>query len=298
LPGIVAAALGDLSLYAPIDTRWESFFAGTLLLAAFLASERAFRQRGYAVLIFAGVLWGLLVLTNPVTVLLLAGWALAAVLLQPRGRRAAEFRRPAILCGVALLVIAPWIGRNYSRFGSFIFVRDNLGIELYTSNNPCAAPAISENIQSGCHARTHPNPTAAVAAQLRDAGEVQYNRARLRDALDWISAHPAAFLNLTVRRLRLFWLPELDPAWPILLVWVITLASVPGLWLISKQNPVAAWFIASAWLLFPLVYYVTQFDSRYRYPILWTSLLPAGCAILETGRKLFALFKTQTPRAT
>ena len=36
LPGILAAALGVISLFAPIDTRMESFLCGTLLIFAWL----------------------------------------------------------------------------------------------------------------------------------------------------------------------------------------------------------------------------------------------------------------------
>jgi hypothetical protein len=35
-------------------------------------------------------------------------------------------------------------------------------------------------------------------------------------------------------------------------------------------------FILGVWLLYPPVYYVMVSMDRYRYPILWTSLLPAG----------------------
>ena len=35
-------------------------------------------------------------------------------------------------------------------------------------------------------------------------------------------------------------------------------------------------FLAAVWLLYPLMYYVVVSSDRYRYPILWTSLLAAG----------------------
>ena len=36
----------------------------------------------------------------------------------------------------------------------------------------------------------------------------------------------------------------------------------------------------------PAIYYLIQSDPRYRYPIYWTSLLPAGCALTETLLKM------------
>lgn len=36
------------------------------------------------------------------------------------------------------------------------------------------------------------------------------------------------------------------------------------------------YFIVAVWLIYPTMYYVMVSSDRYRYPILWTSLLPAG----------------------
>lgn len=289
LPGISAAILGAFSLYAPIDTRWESFLVGFLLLLAFLFSERAFRNQRRAEAFVAGGLWGLLILTNPVTVLLLAAWPLVLIFSQSQSQRARAIRLFSAMAGVALLITSFWIVRNYARFGAFIFVRDNLGLELSVSNNDCAAPSLRENIQSGCHARLHPNPNAAVAAQLVASGEVPFNRARLHDAFTWIRTHRVAFFTLSVRRLRLFWFPTVYRWWEALAVWTVTLLSFVGLGFIARKNQTLTMLLLSAWICFPLVYYITQFDPRYRYPIFWTSLLPAGYAITEILRKLSVL---------
>lgn len=286
LPGIVAAGLGTVSLYAPIDTRWEAFFVGLLLMFSYFVMVRSFDSPRVKSVMIAGVLWGALVLSNPVLVLLLFVWPLCWIARQPKPRRAKIARHFGLTASVALLVISPWIVRNYLRFDTFIFVRDNLGLELSVSNNPCAAPTIGENIQSGCHARTHPNISTAVAAQLAAGGEVAFNRAKLREALNWISSHPGAFSSLTLRRFRLFWFPNLDRWWEAALVWTVTLLSFAGLWLLATKNSLAAWLIGTAWLLFPLIYYITQFEPRYRYPIYWTSLLPAGYALTEISKRL------------
>jgi hypothetical protein len=218
-------------------------------------------------------------------VLLLIAWPLCCVFFSLSERRK-NARRLVLLMGAALLVVSPWIIRNYVRFGTFIFVRDNLGLELYTGNNDCAAADLKANIRSGCHAQTHPNPTAAIAAQLATAGELPFYRAKLREALDWISTHRAAFLRLTVQRFRLFWFPDADRIGESVLVWVITLLSFPGVFLVARENRCAACVMATAWLLFPLIYYLVPFEPRYRYPIYWTSLLPAGYALSAAFRKL------------
>jgi len=285
LAGILAAALGTFSLYAPIDTRWESFFAGTLLLVAYLLSDLVFRDGTITTTIITGGLWGVLILTNPVVVLLLPAWLLCLPL-RSRPLSVSHLRRAAVILSLAILIVSPWIARNYLRFGAFVFVRDNLGLELYTGNNSCAAPDLRINIQSGCHAKTHPNVNSAIAAQLAAIGEVQFYRAKMHQALEWIESHRAAFLRLTAQRFRLFWFPEADHLWEAVLVWIVTVLSIPGLWVIAQKNPSVACVIGTAWLLFPLVYYVIPFEPRYRYPIYWASLLASGCALAAAWQKL------------
>jgi hypothetical protein len=297
LPGIVAAVLGTVSLYTPIDTRWESFLAGLLLLFAFLATERSLScSRGGPAPFVAGALWGVLILTNPVVVLLLFGWAACWIWAQRQEERPTVIRRSVMIAAVAFIIVSPWIARNYARFGAFIFVRDCLGIQLQTGNNPCAAPTLRQILQSGCHARSGPNINAAVAAQLAAVGEVQFNRVKLHETLDWIATNRITFLNLSIRRFRLFWFPDLDHPWQSALVWTVTLLSFAGLCLILRTNP-AGWPIGVTWLLFPLIYYLSPFETRYRYPILWTSLLPAGHALVEIWRRL-PILRPPPPRSS
>jgi hypothetical protein len=288
LPGIIAASLGTLSLYSPIDTRWEPFLAGLLLLLAFLATERSLVTQSGAATLGAGALWGVSILTNPVLVLLLVAWPVCWIWSQRPEDRAKCFQRFLIIAALGLIVVSPWIVRNYARFGAIIFVRDCLGMQLQNANNSCAAPALREHIQSGCHARSGPNVNAAFAAQLVAAGEVPFNRTKLHEALHWMAANRAAFLVLTARRLRLFWFPDLDDPWETALVWIVTLLSFAGLPLIIRTNP-AGYVIGATWLVFPLVYYLSPFEARYRYPIFWTSLLPAACALAKIWQSL-ALF--------
>ena len=299
LPGLVAAALGSVSLFAPVDTHWESFFTGALLILFFAGLEPAFADRhSWRVTAGLGILAGILILTNPVTLLLVVAWPLCWALAQPPAERARSLGRCAVVAGIALGIVAPWIARNYAQFGGFIFVRDNLGTELYTSNNPCAAPTLEENLQSGCHAKTHPNPSREVTRELAVAGEYAYNQQKLRQALVWIDSNRREFLILTARRFRQFWLPDLGHVWERAAVGLLTLSSLAGFFVMRRKNPLAGRLILVAWILYPLIHYVVQFDPRYRYPIFWTSLLPAGCALAELALRLpiFQIFGTY-PRA-
>src|ERR1700737_4914913 len=103
LPGIIAAALGTFSLHTPIDTRTECFLAGALLLVSYLLTDRAFGEKNIALSFVAGGLWGVLILTNPVMVVLLLAWPLC-FLLQHRAAPIGYLRRSAVIVGLALLI--------------------------------------------------------------------------------------------------------------------------------------------------------------------------------------------------
>ena len=286
MSGIVAALLGTVSIYTPIDTRWECLLTGLFLVLTFLATETTLRSQSVKASLGTGALWGLLILTNPVVLLLLFAWPVYWIWELRKKIHKKLIKSLAITAVTALLVVTPWIVRNYVRFGTFVFVRDCLGIQLQHGNNDCAASTLQEMIQSGCHALSGANLSAAIAANLATAGEVQFNRVKLHEALHWMASNPRGFAVLTLQRFRLFWFPDLDSFWQTALVWAITLLSLIGLRLMFR-NGLGASVIASTWLLFPLMYYISPFEPRYRYPILWTSLLPAGYALVEISRLPF-----------
>ena len=50
-----------------------------------------------------------------------------------------------------------------------------------------------------------------------------------------------------------------------------------------SPNRSASWPLATALVLYPPVYYLTQDFPRYRYPILWISFLLSGYAVTHMG---------------
>jgi hypothetical protein len=281
MPGIVAAALGSVSAHTRIDTEWECFFVGLFLMTVCLLTWRASTWGTFPRAVLLGVVWGVLILSNPLTVLLLVAWPLIVVAAHPRAAwRLMGARSVAMICA-AMLTVAPWIARNHARFGAFIFVRDNLGLELATGNNPCAAATLVENVKSGCHHTVHPNSSPRVAKNVAAVGEYAFDQAKLRQAVTWIDGNRAAFLRLTLQRFRQFWFPTLERRWEELIVWPVTLLSAAGIVLLWRKNALFARLILVTWILFPVIYYLVPGEARYRYPIYWTMLLPAGCALAD-----------------
>jgi hypothetical protein len=265
-PGILAGVLYCLLPTMIVLPQWEAGIA-TLGLLVFLISANSLQSVRSGLL--AGLGAGTLLLLSPVLLTILGAWAV--------WRRPSRFIFAWFAAG-AMLACGPWTLRNYQQFGSLFFVRSSLGLELYVSNNAVARAATDDNLAS--HAMSHPNVNPAEAAVLASMSEPSYQRAKLMAAIQWITTHPGRFAQLTLRRFFWFWFPPLDhDTLHSAAIWIVTLLSVPGLLLMRKHGAPALPFFLAASALFPLVYYLVQWEHRYRYPVLWVSLLSAGYAL-------------------
>ena len=249
------------------------------LLCFCLLTERDVRRGaagGWAV--GAGVLCGLLLLLNPAAAFVMGPWLIWLFVRHGVGWRASG-RYGAIAAAAAALCIAPWLIRNYRIWGVPL-LRTSFGITLYSSNSDCASPSLFREALNGCIQKTFPVDSEPEARLLRTLGEVRYDRLRAADTMLWISSHPNRFAALTAGRILDFWFPDpLGCPYTCYVIWGITLLSIPGMILtVRRRQPIAS-LILAVWLIYPLVYYVVVSCDRYRYPILWTSLLPAGYAL-------------------
>jgi hypothetical protein len=240
------------------------------------------------------LMWGVLILTNPSVSVLYAGWLLYNLWRVLRRTLAPLF---LILAFLPVVVVTPWTLRNYLTFGRFVVVRDNFGLELQVSNNPCSSFSLSRNTSTGCFAEYHPTDGLAEAIRVRTLGEVAYNHEKLKEATTWIKAHPDRFLDFGVARFVHFWFPTDQADLRLMLkddggyrqyaliVWVMTLLSLLGLYLSRENRSVAT--ILFLWLaVFPLIYYCLQYTHRYRVPILWVTFLLGGHAVARLCQKL------------
>jgi len=285
--GIVAAAFGAILQPYRILPEWESMVTGLLLVGLCLLTAKHFARPGrwlHSALL--GMLWGVAILTNPVCVVLLFVWPHIAARENLPERPSAARRAMGVAFAGAALVCAPWFVRNYVQFHSFFFVRDNLGLELSVSNNPCAKPTLLENLISGCHGATHPNPNPVIAAEVRTKGEIEFNRERMHQALVWIEANPRAFARLTAERVRKWWFPTLQYQRYGYPMDALTIISIFGLWMMFRERRRAALLFVSTLLLYPLIHYLVQFEARYRYPIFWATLLPAAYVLVQAFKRI------------
>jgi hypothetical protein len=193
-------------------------------------------------------------------------------------------RRILLIGSIAVFVATPWSVRNYFLFHALVPVRDDLGVELAVSYNDCAVVGIRLSERVGCFQTQHPNINLHQSQQVLRMGEVNYNRFRLNQAIAWISAHPRRSLMLCAERFSAFWFPS-DAARPLdellkpgnrlqaAVIYTMTILSFFGLLELAMRDRFSAWCFGVWLVLYPPVYYIVQYESRYRTPILWMSFL-------------------------
>jgi hypothetical protein len=213
-----------------------------------------------------GFLAGALALLNPAV-----GTGVGACLLW-RWSRTSEHRIRSIALTVAmtLAMVAPWIVRNYVVFHKLIFIRGNFGHELYKGSNLAAT---GEN-------NTGFNPVQSVSEFKRYAamGEVAYVKADGDAAKSLIRKYPGWFFKLTRRRIDAYWNGPVDVtsmfafsdehlALKKFLYRLLSFAGLGGLLLALFRRQTYAYMFAGVVLLYPIIYYITFPNVRYRLPL-------------------------------
>jgi hypothetical protein len=205
-------------------------------------------------------------------------------------RRRARLKRMAFALATLLLIIFAWAERNERHLGAMV-VRTNLGMTLYASNNDCAESSLIADESHNCYQSHHPNTSPSEALLVRTLGEVKYDRMRTADVKTWILTHPRNFGLLTLKRFREFWFPPLQQhPYMTVVIWLATALSIAGLILMIRQREPPTSFVLTVLFVYPLMYYFVVSDVRYRYPVLWLSLLPAGYCVRQLMPKRLTLF--------
>jgi hypothetical protein len=286
--GVIGAA-GWVLVGFVHDPMWESLYVAFLILVLMVCMHRILSGQVTTVFVsLTSALWGILLLFNPVTLLPYLGLTLWMIL----SRHVRRAQKLAMIL-IPLAVISPWMARNYKVFHHLFFIRDNLGIELSITNNPCSTFSFRVNRWTSCY--THPNESVAESQKVLAAGEYGYNQAKLREALAWIRSNPGRFTTLTRQRSLAFWFytPSKNyfsgqriPA-GILIIWLVMPLSIAGLWMLFKSDRISAGLCLIWLIFFPIIYYFLAFIPRYRYPILWASFMPASYFLSEVAQALW-----------
>jgi 4-amino-4-deoxy-L-arabinose transferase-like glycosyltransferase len=202
-----------------------------------------------------GAYSGLGALVNPSllpTLLALLGWA------------AWETRKTAWYLPVALVVFsvvfAPWPIRNALVLHAFIPLRSTVGFELWVGNRAGASGFLDE--------AQFPLFNRWEYDQYVRKAEVGYMRDKSELAKAYIRAHPGRFLHLSAVRFFRFWAgagSKDGSVFYVIHAVLTTSLGFAGIWRLWRERRVRlALLFLLPLMVFPLPYYITHAEFRYR----------------------------------
>ncbi|MGH9528408.1 MAG: glycosyltransferase family 39 protein [Terriglobales bacterium] len=263
-----AWALFPYVMYWPVRVVWETSFTTFLLSAALLLTLRM-GEKPPSLRIWAifGALWGLIILTNTAVFSMLP---FCLLWIPYRSRLNVRQLYGSALCVVvAMAVVSPWIVRNYIVFDKFIFVRDNMPLELHMANNDQSGGLWTRN--------EHPANDSAAMHEFQRLGELRFMDQKHEQFQQFLREHPGKFIGFTLERVFYFW--AAPPSLTItpngydlgfarhtafLLGAVLAFA---GLWLTIRNRKCGTFLLACFLLIYPLPYYLVNPFPRYKAPI-------------------------------
>lgn len=303
VPGIFAGALWLAAMQSIPGWDTNLSVLGILLFCLVTHPSELEGRRPLLAATMGGILSAILFLLNPSIILIVVPWV-GYIWLISDAPKLTLLKETALLIGILGAFGFGWMLRNDAVLGAFV-VRTNLGMTLYASNNDCARSSLIRDEFNNCYQTHHPSASVAEAKLLATLGEVRYDRTRIADTEAWVRSHPARFTRLTLRRFVEFWFPAADWIPPTkkfetvfstpqytqkwsrqqiriaYVIWFVTALSIPGLLLLVHQRKSISLYFMVVLTLYPVMYYVVVTDVRYRYPVLWISLLSAGYLIRE-----------------
>jgi hypothetical protein len=198
---------------------------------------------------------GLSALLNPTLLLLLPA---------SFGFLRGKWKHVLVTIAGTLVMVTPWVVRNYFAIGHFVPVRDNFGLELFLGNhpgmdpksNPCTSP-----LCEGTSDYRNSDYPARDPKLFSELGEVGFMQRKQQQAIEYIRAYPGQFARRSLKRLLAFWLvpSPLFSGMLAVLAWVGAVRS---------RSPLRG-FLLIMLGIFPGVYYVTQVSwvASYRHPL-------------------------------
>lgn len=284
-------------IYWPVrvvyDTSLSAFLLSMALLLTLRMADSPPPARAWAGF---GLLWGVMILTNPALITLLPCCLLWL------WWRSAQPRRQilgAVLCiVVAVLVVSPWMVRNYGVFGKFVFVRDNLPMELSMGNN---------NESEGFWTREeHPANDRRTMQKFQQLGEVRYMGERGQEFREFVGEHPGKFLYFSLKRAMYFWISP--PQAAIVAGYDLQVSrhvnflleaafAFAGLWLTLRRRKPEGYLLACFLLVYPLPYYLVSPYPRYKH-VIEPEMLLLIVYVLWESRGIQVRWPWKTPTLT
>jgi 4-amino-4-deoxy-L-arabinose transferase-like glycosyltransferase len=244
---------------------WETSLSALLLAVIFWLALSMEDRDGLKPWLQFGALWGIAALNSPVLLSFLPVSGLWAW--YHRARIGKKSLAGVVLSAVVFFaLITPWLVRNHSVFGKWIFLRSNFGAELRMGNGPWANGMWMYWL--------HPTQNELAYEQYKQRGEIAYVAERKREAVEFIREDPARFVEICLKKFYYYWggVPRSSEIWQLAqfknsLFLASSVLCFWGLFRALRQKRPGAWLFFWLILLFPAVYYVVFPHARYRHPI-------------------------------
>lgn len=156
-------------------------------------------------------------------------------------------------------VVAPWPIRNARVFHAFIPLRSNFGYELWMGNHPGASGYLEEF--------NFPTFNQSELDAYKRKGEIAYTADKGALVKQSIRQNPGVFLRLSLRRVYRFWTGTGSQGGSSIFTLhacMTTTLGLAGLCLLARRRRDLFVLFALPMLLFPLPYYITHAEFRYR----------------------------------
>jgi 4-amino-4-deoxy-L-arabinose transferase-like glycosyltransferase len=259
-------AVFPYAIYWPVRVVWETSLSAFLLSLVVLLTLRMADEppRRRAWIIF-GLLWGVITLTNTALLAMLPFCLIWLLYCLPRRSQLIG----AILClFTATLVVTPWLIRNHAVFGKFVFIRDNLPLEMHMANN---------DRSTGLWTRSeHPGNDPESMRRFQELGEIRFMEEKQQEFRQFVREHPGQFLRFTLERAVYFWIgtPQatIVAGYDLIVFrhttfFLGTALALAGLWLTIRSRKRGAFLLTCLLVCYPLPYYLVNPFPRYKHPI-------------------------------
>jgi hypothetical protein len=259
---------------------WETGLSTLLLIGMVALALRVANTPAKGNWLIMGAYCGLAMLVNPA--LMLALFAIFCWTVH-QTRRLWRWGPQACLL-TWLAVFAPWPLRNARVLHVFVPLRSNFGYEVWQGNHPGATSVFDGTNEPLKNRREY---SAYVTI-----GEAGYMRYKGRLAWDNIRTHPGEFIKLSAERAARFWTGSgfaVNSGAVELHAVVTSLLGLAGLAALCKQRRAVAVLFLLPLLVFPLPYYITHAEFRFR--LVLDPLLTILSAYAVTGLGSLAAFK-------
>jgi 4-amino-4-deoxy-L-arabinose transferase-like glycosyltransferase len=249
---------------------WETCLSTLLLVGMIALALRCERRPGGLLWALMGAYSGLAALVNP---------SLLPALLAVMGWAAWQTRKTSWYLPVALLVLstvfAPWPIRNARVLHAFIPLRSTVGFELWVGNRAGASGFLDES--------QFPLFNRWEYGQYVAKGEVAYMHDKSMLAKAYIRGHPGVFLRLSALRFVRFWTGTGSKDGSVVYAMhalLTTSFGFMGVWRLVRERrlSVAVLFLLPL-MIFPLPYYITHAEFRYRLVVDPLLTILAGYAL-------------------